>query len=83
MNFDIKYSKNLKEMNFIKIKEVLETQWGTQSQRSLAKAFNRSGCNLGTFKKQTDRWNPPVSERERENAGIKKRKSQIHSDLEI
>ena len=48
MNFDIKYTENLKTHNFIKIKQVLEVQWGTQSWGHLARVQDQAGCNLGT-----------------------------------
>ena len=70
-------------VNLIKIKQELEILWSTQNWGHLARVLDQIRCKLGTFEMQTDRWDPPVSERERENAGIKKRKRQIHSDLEI
>ena len=62
MNFDIKYTENLKTYNFIKIKQVLEVQWGTQSWGHLARVQDQAGCNLGTLNSSTDVWGPPVSD---------------------
>ena len=54
MNFDIKYTENLKTYNFIKIKQVLEVQWGTQSWGYLARVQDQAGCNLGTLNSSAD-----------------------------
>ena len=61
-------------VNLIKIKQELEILWSTQNWRYLTRVLDQIRCKLGTFEMQTDRWDPPVSERERESAGIKKRK---------
>ena len=65
MNFDIKYTKNLKSMNFIKIKQVLGTILGAQSQGSIAKAFNQPGYKLEMVNKLADKWDPQIRDRER------------------
>ena len=69
MNFDIKYTKNLKSMNFIKIKQVLGTILGAQNQGSIAKALSQPRYKLGRSSKQTDKWDPQGREREKDLAG--------------
>ena len=64
MNFDIKYTKNLKSMNFIKIKQILGTILGAQSQGSIAKAFNQPGYKLEMVNKLADKWDPQIRDRE-------------------
>ena len=66
MNFDIKYTKNLKSMNFIKIKQVLGTILGAQSQGSRVKVTGHLGYTLGAANKPTDRVGP-TSQRQRNN----------------
>jgi len=64
MNFDIKYTTYLQIFNFIKIKQVLDIFLGTQSWRSITKAFNQSGCKLETSNRTADTWDPQTRERE-------------------
>ena len=78
MNFDIKYTKNLKKMNFIKIKQSLCIFLGTQSWGSKARATDHLGCTLGIENKPTDRVGP-ISQRQREK---KKRKRRDAAGLE-
>ena len=54
MNFDIKYTRNLKRMNFIKIKQGLCIFLGTQNWGSKANDIDDSGCKLETSNRQTD-----------------------------
>ena len=58
MNFDIKYTKNLKSMNFIKIKQVLGTILGVQSWGHLTRPLNRSGYTMGIPNMPTDKVGP-------------------------
>ena len=58
MNFDIKNIKNLKLIDFIKIKQFPSIILGAQSQGTFSQVPDLSGCKLEMFNKQTDRWDP-------------------------
>jgi len=63
MNFDIKYTKNLKSMNFIKIKQVLGTILGAQSWGIITETLNQPGCKLGMLSRPTDKVGPTYQRR--------------------
>ena len=58
MNFDIKYIENLKTCNFMKIKQVLEIQWGAHSWGHLTRPLNSPGYAMGMPNMLTDKVGP-------------------------
>ena len=82
MNFDIKYTTYLQIFNFIKIKQVLGTILGAQSQGSKVKATCHLGCTLGTANKPTDRVGP-TSQRQKEKKKKEKKSAGLQDWLFI
>ena len=65
MNFDIKYTKNLKTYNFIKIKQGLGMFLGIQDWGSITELSNHSGYKLEMLNILTDKVGPTY-QRQRE-----------------
>ena len=69
MNFDIKNLKNIKMVDFIKIKQVLGIILGAQSWVSKERSSGQLGYNLGAFKQvlgiMLTVWDPQVRGRKR------------------
>jgi len=83
MNFDMKYTRNLRRMNFIKIKQGLGIILGAQNLGSKAKATYDPGCKLGAFNKRADNVGPTNQRERRKFRWIKSRERCMNLFFEL